>query len=314
MKNNKLLLSVTIFVTLINTVLIASQFQLFKKQKKFTKNIESFVTMVNADSIKEASPKPVESSDQIIKAPINRTIFFSMIDQNKSMLEVGPYYSPIMKGEKVKYFDVLDREHLTAKAITENLETKNIPHIDYVEPNGDLSIIKDKFDIVFSSHNIEHQVDLISHLNQVASLLNEGGEFYLAVPDKRYCFDHFVPATPLSDIIATHEVGAKTHSLQTILAKKCEITHNDSTKHWSGDHGEMEGQNNLNCYTDALKYYHQAAGGYIDAHKWRFIPTSFSYIIKSLNELGLISLKIESIYATEPNSHEFYVIMTKTGK
>jgi hypothetical protein len=48
-----------------------------------------------------------------------------------------------------------------------------------------MSLIKEKFSLIFSSHNIEHQVDLVKNLNQVANLLEEGGKFFIIIPDKR---------------------------------------------------------------------------------------------------------------------------------
>lgn len=241
---------------------------------------------------------------------ISRPDFIKLMHPSLKSLEIGPYYTPVLKGGNVKYFDVLDKEHLIAKAGIDKLPNDNIPEIDYVEPTGDLSIIEDKFDVVFSSHNIEHQVDLIKHLNQVSNLLTNGGKFYLFIPDKRYCFDKLIAQTTLADVINAHETEQKTHSLRTILAMRCETTHNDTLAIWRKE-PTLPTNMSTDCYKDAIQSYQDADGGYIDAHNWRFTPQSFKFIINQLNAMGLIDLKIESIFCTMTNSHEFEAILVK---
>lgn len=244
------------------------------------------------------------------------TFFKEIPDLTKiTALEIAPYFNALLKGEKVKYFDVFDQQKLIELATEDKAIPKNkipsIPKIDYVNPVGNMSEIKEKFNLVYSSHNVEHQVDLIKHLNQVANLLEDQGEFFLAIPDHRYCFDHFIPSTPISEVLATFWQAPKTHSLQTILAMRCETTHNDSTKLWKGDAGEMIYKNNPECYSKALAEYNTANGTYIDAHKWRFTPDSFYNIIETTYKMGLQPLRIKKVYCTEVNSHEFYAILYK---
>lgn len=45
-----------------------------------------------------------------------------------------------------------------------------------------------KFDVVFSSHMIEHSLDLIGHLNQVKSLLKPGGCYFFIAQDHDFTF------------------------------------------------------------------------------------------------------------------------------
>ncbi len=239
---------------------------------------------------------------------MSRSDFLGAIGEDLKVLEIGPYYSPSLKGANVKYFDVLDKGGLEKKAAIDNLSIENIPNIDYIHSGGDMGIIKEKFDVVFSSHNIEHQVDLVRHLNQVSDVLKEGGKLYLIVPDKRYCFDRFIPETLLSEVLANHEEGRYRHSLSTIL-EACESTSNDPIGHWEGRASPL--LSGLGCYNTRIKAFEDAKGGYIDAHKWRFTPQSFSYIINSLNELGLVDLRIEKIFCTQPNSIEFSAILVK---
>jgi len=92
---------------------------------------------------------------------------------------------------------------------------------------------------------------------------------------------------------------------------RCETTHNDSAKHWSGDSGEVVYNGNSDCYFNALKEYNDANGSYIDAHKWRFTPESFYTIVEELYKMKLQPLTVEKVFCTAPNSHEFYAILYK---
>jgi hypothetical protein len=284
-------------------VLLSLEIKQYKRFKKISAKFDSYIiqqTHVTQD------PQLTQNDNC---TPISRPDFINLLDRNANILEVGPYYTPVLKGTNVKYFDVLDKKGLLEKATIDKLDPSNIPNIDYVESTGDMQIIKEKFNVVFSSHNIEHQVDLIRHLNQVADVLNNGGQFFLFIPDKRYCFDHFIPETPLSEVIAIHELAPQVHSLQTVIAMECETTHNDSARHWKGDH--IDTQKDMSCYKRAIEKFTASNGNYIDCHKWRFTPQSFEMIVNSLYDMGLIKLKVRKVYCTPLNSHEFCAILYK---
>lgn len=244
---------------------------------------------------------------------INRQDFYKMfpkIDKINS-LEIAPYFTPVLIGEKVKYFDVLGKSGLIEKAESENLDTSKIPDIHYVHPFGDMNIINEKFQLIFSSHNIEHQVDLVKHLQQIGNLLEKNGKFFIAIPDKRYCFDHFIAKSMLSDVLAAYWQKISIHSLKTILAMRCETGHNDPPRYWSGSAGALNYQTDESCYFKALKEFKDAKGSYIDSHKWRFTPKSFMTIINELNKMKLQPLIVEKVFDTESNSNEFYAILHK---
>ena len=98
-------------------------------------------------------------------------------------LEMGPYVKPTMVGPNVKYFDVLDREGLLARANKTNYPVRRVVEIDFVNPTGDLRSIKQpsQFSMILSSHCIEHQLDLVRHFHQVSRLLVDGGYYVLLV-------------------------------------------------------------------------------------------------------------------------------------
>ena len=213
----------SIFIALlILTITSVATFIICNKLRRIDKKIQKLSKFTIESSQTENDSSYFNKVFSVsLEKPINRGIFLSEIKQIKGKhLEIGPYFNPVLKGSNVSYFDVVDRSGLIKKAVVDNVDQSNIPEkIHYVEQYGDMSVINDKFQLVFSSHNIEHQVNLVRHFNQIAKLLAKGGKFYLAIPDKRYCFDHFIAVTPVSEVLAIHYQNPNHHSLQTILSK-----------------------------------------------------------------------------------------------
>ncbi len=82
--------------------------------------------------------------------------------------------------------------------------------------------------MVFSSHNIEHQPCLITHLAEVASLMRTGGWFLLAIPDKRYCFDHLLPESTITDVLEPFLSGRRDHAVRSLVQGRMMHTHNEA--------------------------------------------------------------------------------------
>ena len=133
--------------------------------------------------------------------------------------------------------------------------------IDFVEKHGNLKIIKYKFDFFYSSHNLEHQIDLIEHLNQANDALNSNGKYLIFIPDKRYCFDYFKAESTLADVLYSHYLNSNKHTLLAFL-KDCIRTHNEPQLHLSGNHGrplfERNEISDLECYQSKMnEFYYQ---------------------------------------------------------
>jgi predicted SAM-dependent methyltransferase len=239
----------------------------------------------------------------------DRKKFLKSIPKNLKILEIGPFYTPMQKGDNVKYFDVLDREQLVerAKKLELSYKVDNIPHIDFVSPTADLTIVDEKFDAIFSSHVIEHQFDLIDHLQKASNLLSDGGKYYLIIPDKRYCFDHYQQTSTIADVIIAHREKRKKHSLKNVLEHRAFLTHNVSVDHWYGKHGELT--DIATNIKNAIEEYE--AKDYIDVHSFFFTPTSFVEIMKLLHELNYINFKVARVHETAINNIEFCCVLEK---
>lgn len=235
--------------------------------------------------------------------------FVEAINKAKRPLEIGPFCKPMLSGKNAKFFDVLDREAMKERAVEAKGDPERVPYIDFISPIGDLSIIREKFDLITSSHCVEHQPDLVRHLQDVEALLEDGGVYALIVPDRRYCFDYFLHDSHIGEVLEAYYTERKVHGLAKIIEHRAMTTHHETDMHWRGDHGQKP--KDLAVIAAMIKQWEAANGGYIDVHAWQFTPDNFASIISDLSELGLISFKIGRIYETAANTHEFCVVLVR---
>jgi SAM-dependent methyltransferase len=224
-------------------------------------------------------------------------------------LEIGPFDCPFLKGERVRYFDLMDRNGLASRAAQLGRRGQP-PEIDYVSSSGDLGIVGDSlFDVVFSAHVVEHQPDLIHHFNEVARILRHGGIYVAIIPDKRYCFDHFIRESTIADVLDAHAMKARSHRLKSVIEHRALTCHNDSSRHWAGDHGVQ--RDCVESTRAAIREYETAQGGYVDVHAWQFQPVQFRELTEHLVQLGLSSLRPIRVYGTVRNQLEFIAVLQR---
>ena len=238
--------------------------------------------------------------------------FLSLIAKADSILEIGPMAAPVATGRRVKYFDVLATDALKAKAKRHGMDASKCPHIDYVSETGDLSIVDAQFDAVVSSHAVEHQPDLVAHLKHVARILKPEGHYFLLIPDKRYCFDHFIPESSIAEIIDAHIRKKRFHDASSIIEHLALTTHNDPARHWRGDHGEPHFRKSPQRVRDAIELFRSHENVYLDTHAWQFTPATFRENTVLLFELGIVPLKPVRVYETVFNAFEFCAVLEKS--
>ena len=260
-----------------------------------------------------ARPLVSKNRDPSLLDPVTRKGFVASVPVDKPVLEIGPFDRPWLSGAEVRYFDVLPQEQLRARAATEpRRNPENCPHIHYVSPTGDLSVVDNEFSAVFSSHCIEHQPDLIKHLREVGRLLRPGGHYYLIVPDKRFCFDHFLPESGHSEMMAAK--GRTHHSEGKIDEHTLAITHNNNVLHWLGIHGQARGESQDAQLLNEESLRRARAGEYVDVHAWQFTPSSFRENIQRLFDEGEINLEPQRVHNTGFAKIEFMAVLTRTDR
>ena len=263
-----------------------------------------------------------------------------LIDESHfKTLEISPWHNPFLRGDSVKYFGVENSEALKKSAAEFGLPLDKIPEkIDFVGANGDLSVINETFNIVFSSHVIEHCPDLVEHLRGVGRILNKGGVYILIIPDKRYCFDYYHSESTLSEVLDAFAGRRKISRLADVMNLAYTSTHNNAVLHWLGIHGERYGYRktphvesdarveimgeyffddgkgaSLEKLSHMVEKYSEALANekYISTHNWRFTPDNFRYIFDMLNELRLVDLKIYRLCHTIWGRQEFIAMLEK---
>lgn len=235
-----------------------------------------------------------------------------MVDPTKSILEIGKLCNPIFV--KSKNLDVFSREELVDKYKNDpNLNIKKIAEVDYVVRNNDWSEIKERFDYLISSHNIEHVPCLIGFFTNAGHVLKDGGQIFAVIPDYRYCFDTDKLPSNILDVIEAKHLNRKKPGIREVLETM--LLHNpvnDPAFHWnkgayrlSADkYFELEPERIKQALTNDFSQYH-------DAHCWKFTPGKFRYIVDTLWEIGEIEFKVVQLFHTRPGTFEFFVIMKK---
>lgn len=221
-------------------------------------------------------------------------------------LEIGASYSPVApkkSGYRVEILDHADATTLREKYQGLNVDASNIEEVDYVwtgEPLHELTGKENYYDWIVASHVIEHTPDLVSFLQQCEIMLNPGGLLCLAVPDHRYCFDVFRPASTPGDVIQAYLEKRCRHSSGIIWDHFSMIMKRGSTVAWSKGHqGEYQFIHPNLSDARAMLARSQETSEYIDVHNWRFTPSSFKLIINDIGLLGYTALSTKTFFDTE---------------
>ena len=241
------------------------------------------------------------------------------INKNGHGIEIGPSHNPIApkkEGYKVHIIDHMSREQLIVKYKDHHLNLENIEEVDFVWQGGKnyakLTGKNKYYDWIIASHVIEHTPDLIGFLNNCDAILKDDGVISLAVPDKRYCFDHYRPITGISKIIDNHFQKTTIHTPGTVaeyflnvVSKSGRIAWNSSTTgKYNFCHSLEQAIQDMNLVLNENKY--------LDVHAWCFVPHSFRLIIHDLFCLGLIPFQEVDFFPTA--GFEFYVTLGRTGQ
>lgn len=233
-------------------------------------------------------------------------------------VEIGPSHRPIAPknmGFKTHVIDHMSREDLKTKYKDANVALENIEEVDFIwrgESYAELTNNLGYYDWIIASHVIEHVPDLIGFLSNCETILKNDGVLSLAVPDSRFCFDHFRPLSSLGSIIDANVIRRNLNSVGTIAEFLLNAVKRNGRITWSRTStGEFTFIHGIPGIKDAIRKVTEE-GKYIDAHVWCFTPHWFRVIIDDLHALGFISMREISFF--DPGTHEFYVTLGRTGK
>lgn len=237
----------------------------------------------------------------------------SLINPNLQGLEIGPSFSPICPksaGYNVDTIDHLSQSDLRKKYADHGVDLDAIEPVDFVW-TGDRTysqLTGKTYDWVIASHVIEHTPDIVSFLQNCEQALNPQGVLALAVPDKRYCFDHLRQPTSLASVLDAYEQKRTTHGVGTAADYFLNVV-KLKTGAWASSN-DLEFVHTDKDVRNAISAVR--SGAFLDVHSWCFTPSSFRLMIEDLYLLGLTQLRETKFYNTVGN--EFMIALSRDGK
>jgi SAM-dependent methyltransferase len=242
---------------------------------------------------------PVENRDELL----------GCLQEAEHLLEIGPFDNPSLEflrrpGLMVDYADHFSREEMVDRAQNiKGRDPQRIPPIRYVLAQGGYEQITQRYNAVVSHHCLEHQPDMILHLQQVATLLKPGGVYLCTLPDHRRCFDRFLPPTTLIDVVTAHLEARTRPPLQAVLEHRCFTVQNWRHAADPIKQPDTELPKRLRA---ALDEY--LGTTYVDVHCWKFTNDRFRQLMRQL--LTLNFLPAQTQWKTYNFGNEFAAAIT----
>ncbi len=237
---------------------------------------------------------------------------FASVARDAFILEVGGGYNPrYVKGNdhpNVYHLDHGTTEALHAKYAADPSVAHNVHRIqaiDFVFDGAPIETLVPpdlRFDLIYGSHVLEHQVDLIGHLQSLEKLLKPEGRVIHVVPDLRTCFDALRYPTVTADALQAHLHPAPTHRGKQVFDHYSRaLNKNHGYMMCNADFDDARFTVPLQDALAALRAADDPANGYVDAHAWTFTPESFRLLMIELRLLGLTRLVPSWVSSTYGN-------------
>jgi predicted SAM-dependent methyltransferase len=125
-----------------------------------------------------------------------------------SGIEIGALHLPLQmpEGASVKYVDRMSAADLRHHYV--ELAELPIVDVDIIDNGETLATFSNAGqDFIVANHFLEHCQDPIRTASSLFRVLKTGGVLFMAVPDKRWTFDHERPCTPLEHLLRDHAEG-----------------------------------------------------------------------------------------------------------
>lgn len=258
---------------------------------------------------------PTRNPDGTPSSRVDKILFG--IDRGAKVLEVGPSFSPIVPrsaGWNSYSLDHLSADELRRKYEGHPVDASRIEAVDFVWKDGpiDASVPPEHhgtFDACVASHVVEHAPDLIGFFAAIRTLLKSTGVLSLAIPDKRYSFDYFLPLTMTGDVLEARAARRTRHPKKAAFNATAYAAKVDEQIAWApGPLGKLALVSTLAAAHSAFDSHAEGAeGAYSDMHGMCFTPASFELVILELAELGSIDFRVRHTFPTA--GCEFFVAL-----
>ena len=241
------------------------------------------------------------------------------VAQNAVILEIGGGYSPRYvktRHPHVHHLDHCSADELRAKFASDPAVAHlvgNIQTVDFVSDGRPIEQLVPpglRCDVIYGSHTLEHQVDLIGHLQSLEALLKPGARVIEVIPDLRTCFDALRYPTVTSDVLAVHLSPTPNHrGKQVFDSLSREIDKNLGRRMcWADWEGGRFSHGLAQAY-EAMRAAGRADQVYRDTHAWTFTPESFSLLMVELRLLGLT--RLEPVMVSPTYGNQFCAVLTR---
>ena len=232
-------------------------------------------------------------------------------------LELGPLYLPVvLKSEaNISYIDHMSTADLRKKYKGHPFPVEDIVEVDYVVGGSTLKKVVGgkKFDYVIASHVIEHIPDVVSWLQDVASILKPVGILSLVIPDKRFSFDISRDVSRPSEVMGAYLDKLTKSNSAMIYDSASEYRELSPSEAWANDIDKHLVEPNDRSLSEAMRRakQHRKPGGYVDSHCYVFTPYSFFEILRRLIRHHLFDYEVVYFADTAKDELEFYVSLQK---
>ena len=232
-------------------------------------------------------------------------------------LEIGPRNAPLIhkSAGPVLYADYADAQTVRANLHGTTIDPASVLDIDIVTGGGKLApLMPHPVDYAVASHVAEHVPDLLGWLADLHGALAPDGTLGLAIPDRRYTFDHARAESTIAEAVEAYLQQYTRPSLRQVFDsawQSFDITVDQAWRNDISERGSAEQRaTRLQPALELVRRIHDS-GAYNDAHCWVFTPGSFLTLLAQAARMDLLPFTLDRFHPTEQHGYEFYAVLRR---
>jgi SAM-dependent methyltransferase len=250
-------------------------------------------------------------------ASTNRELLLSRLNKNMKLIEIDPFFSPLVpkkQGWNTCVVDRETREELLASYHYVGDDLEKIEPVDVVwldKPFDECfpQELHGTFDAIIAAHVVEHMIDPIRFFQSASKLLKPGGELLIILPDKRFSFDFFRSVSQTGDMLDPYLSKITNFEPRSAFNHIAYCVKNNGLISW-----EFMPKNNFEFISNvnaAMSHAIVDAGPNgqreQDFHVWCFVPSSFELIALELLHMNVVDFSVQTV--SKAQGGEFFVAL-----
>ena len=246
-----------------------------------------------------------------------RLLIVALTPQDAAIVEIGAGSNPLFEGgqypgyRNIDYYSDSEIVEHFKNDYKDDVSQKNFAKVDFVCRDGRYSEViasRNSYDLVCSSHSVEHQHCLIRFFRECEAMIKPQGLLVLLVPHKQHTFDALRnPSTAIDAIEAYHDggIGAWPRNLYEALSRS--TVQNPSRLVRQSDTLDLDTPLRT-AYAEYLKA-REGTRAFQDFHNWVFTQDSLRLMLLELHHLQLTNLL--PCYLSETIGNEFVCMLCR---